>query len=237
LPWRNFAFKEKRGNYAGFFTESVISMELEQRYVIKFLHDCGRHGAEIHSILMEQYGKDAYRKTAVYYWIKEVKQGRTDLRDKEAPGKPLDEDLAAVIQRQHEEDPYLSARRIGKTVSVALSRGCWSLHQYLGLNWRHVQWFPHLLADDQNIKRAQTAQAMLATLAQHQETDSQSLFAGDETWISDENHYDIVWLPSWEEPEEFQKPTHHQKKSMVTIFFNGVGQFHVLGKRQFRKKS
>jgi hypothetical protein len=50
-------------------------MELEQRYVIRFLHDCGKGGAEIHSILMEHYGKDVCRKTAVYYWIREVKRG------------------------------------------------------------------------------------------------------------------------------------------------------------------
>jgi hypothetical protein len=68
---------------------------------------------------------------------------------------------------------------------------------------------------------------MLATLAEHKETDFPSLSAGDETWIFYENHHDTAWLASWEEPEEFQKPTHHQKKSMVTIFFNGVGQFYV----------
>jgi hypothetical protein len=68
---------------------------------------------------------------------------------------------------------------------------------------------------------------MLATLAQHEETDCQSLFTGDETWILCKNHQDTVWLAPWEEPEEFQKPTHHQEKSMVTIFFTGAGQFYV----------
>jgi hypothetical protein len=68
---------------------------------------------------------------------------------------------------------------------------------------------------------------MLATLAQHEETDFQSLFTGSKTSIFYENHHDTVWLASWEEPEEFQKPTHHQNKSMATIFFNGVGQFDV----------
>jgi hypothetical protein len=68
---------------------------------------------------------------------------------------------------------------------------------------------------------------MLATMAQHEETDFQSLFTGDETWIFYENDHETVWIASWEEPEEFQKPTHDQKKSMVTIFANGVGQFYV----------
>jgi hypothetical protein len=128
FSWRNSAFKKNWGNYAGFFTRSVIWMELGQRYFIKFLHDSGKDGPEIHSILLEHYGKDSYRKMAVYYWIKEVKRGRTDLTDKEAPGKPLDEDLTAVTQRQHEEGPYLSARRIVKTVGVAPSTVCRYLH-------------------------------------------------------------------------------------------------------------
>jgi hypothetical protein len=58
---------------------------------------------------------------------------------------------------------------------------------------------------------------MLATLAQHEETDFRSLFMGNETWIFYENHHDTVRLASWEEPEEFQKPTHHQTKSMFSL--------------------
>jgi hypothetical protein len=91
LPCRNFAFKKKQGNYAGFFTKSAISMEREQRYVIKFRHGCGKDGTEIHSILMEHYGKEAHRKTAVPLDQRGA-AGRTDLTDKEAPGKLLDED-------------------------------------------------------------------------------------------------------------------------------------------------
>jgi hypothetical protein len=105
-----------------------MSMELEQRYIIKLLHDCGKDGAAIHSILMEHYGKDTYPKTAVNHWIKGVKLGRTDLTDKKAHGKPLDEDLAAIIQRQHEKGPSLSARRIAKTVGIAPVTVCRYLH-------------------------------------------------------------------------------------------------------------
>jgi hypothetical protein len=76
---------------------------------------------------------------------------------------------------------------------------------------------------------------MLATLAQHKETDFQSLFTGDETWMIYESHHDAVRLASWEEPEKFQEPTQHQKKSMVTIFFNGVGQLHVAVLHQKQK--
>jgi hypothetical protein len=88
---------------------------------------------------MEHYGKDAYRKMAVYYWIKEVKRGRTDLTDKEAPVKPLDEDLAAAIQRQNKKGPYLSAQRIAKTLGAAPSTVCRYLHQYLVLNSHHTK--------------------------------------------------------------------------------------------------
>jgi hypothetical protein len=108
----------------------------------------------------------------------------------------LDEDLTAVIHRQHEKGPYLSARRIAKTVGIAPSMMCRYLHHYLGLNCRQAKWVPHLLTDDQKTKRAQAAQAMLATLAQHEETDFQSLFTGDETWIFYENDHDTVWLAS-----------------------------------------
>jgi hypothetical protein len=79
------------------------------------------------------------------------------------------------------------------------------------------------------------AQAVLATLAQHEEIDFQGLSTGDKTWIFSENHHDTAWLASWEEPDEFHAPIHHQKKSMVAILFNGVGQFYIDVLRQKQK--
>jgi hypothetical protein len=82
LIMANFYIQNEAVELRRIFHKNVISMELEQRYVITFLRDCGKDGAEINSILMEHYGKDSNRKTDVYYWIKEVKRGRTDLTDK-----------------------------------------------------------------------------------------------------------------------------------------------------------
>jgi hypothetical protein len=44
-------------------------MQLEQRYVIKFLSDEGMPGIQIVERLRQHYGEDALSGTQVYFWI------------------------------------------------------------------------------------------------------------------------------------------------------------------------
>jgi hypothetical protein len=48
----------------------------------------------------------------VYFWINEVKRGRTDLNTIANPGKESDEGLAADITGKPNADPYLSAIKL-----------------------------------------------------------------------------------------------------------------------------
>jgi hypothetical protein len=68
------------------------------------------------------------------------------------------------------------------------------------------------------------ARVMLETLEMHRETSFQYLFTGDETWMFYAYHHKTQWVASWEEIEEVQRPTHHQKRRVFTVFFNGTGQ-------------
>jgi hypothetical protein len=33
------------------------------------------------------------------------------------------------------------------------------------------------------------------------------------------------WIAPWEELCEVERPTHHEKKRMISVFFNGTGQY------------
>jgi len=48
----------------------MLELELEQRTNIKFLVKLGKSGNEIREILVQVYGDNAMKKTAVYRWVK-----------------------------------------------------------------------------------------------------------------------------------------------------------------------
>jgi hypothetical protein len=84
-------------------------MEVEQRYVIKFLTDEAMPAVEIISCLGDHYGEDALSRTQIYFLINEIKRGRTDLNNIASPGREPDEGLAGVIAAKLGADPHLSA--------------------------------------------------------------------------------------------------------------------------------
>jgi len=54
----------------------MSELELEQRTNIKFLVKLGRSGNEIRKMLVQVYGDNAMKKTAVYKWAKRFSEGR-----------------------------------------------------------------------------------------------------------------------------------------------------------------
>jgi hypothetical protein len=38
-------------------------------------------------------------------------------------------------------------------------------------------------------------------------------------------HFSTEWMASWEEVQEVERPSHHQPKRMLTVFFSGIGEF------------
>jgi 3-mercaptopyruvate sulfurtransferase SseA len=98
--------------------------ELEQRYVIKFFAHEGMQDVQILPRLRDHYEAQALPRTQVYYWINEVKRGRTDLNTAASPGREPDEGLAAVIAGKLDADPHLSARKPASFLGIASSTVC-----------------------------------------------------------------------------------------------------------------
>ena len=62
----------------------MSELELEQRTNIKFLVELGKSGNEIRGMLVQVYGYNAMKKTAVYRWVKRFSEGRESVTDKES---------------------------------------------------------------------------------------------------------------------------------------------------------
>jgi hypothetical protein len=40
-----------------------------------------------------------------------------------------------------------------------------------------------------------------------------------------EYHLETVWAASWKEVDKLERPTHYHRKTMITVFFNGTGEY------------
>jgi hypothetical protein len=74
-------------------------MEIEQRYVIKFLFDETMKSLDILMHIYKHCGPRAFSRSTLYFWIGLAKRGRIDLSEIPRPGRTLDEGLATVIAR------------------------------------------------------------------------------------------------------------------------------------------
>jgi len=61
----------------------MSELELEQRTNVKFLVKLGKSGNEIREMLVQVYGDNAMKKTAVYWWVKRLSEGRESVTDEE----------------------------------------------------------------------------------------------------------------------------------------------------------
>jgi hypothetical protein len=89
-----------------------LVVEVEQRYLIKFLLDEGMKEVEIINWMNKQYDRHALQRMQVYCWIKEMKSDRKNLSDMRPPRRTPDEGLDDCIGRTLKEDPHLSTGKI-----------------------------------------------------------------------------------------------------------------------------
>jgi hypothetical protein len=158
-------------------------MGVEQRYVINFFSDEGMPGVQIVERLTQHYGEDALSRTQLFFWISEVRRGRTDFRTIASPGREPDKSLAAVIAGKLDADPHFSARKLAQCPEITASRVCRHVTEVFEMRCRQLRWVPHTLTPGQKLIRAELAQSMLQALAKHKHTNYHFLFTGDEPWM------------------------------------------------------
>jgi hypothetical protein len=76
--------------------------------------------------LRQHYGEDALSRTQGYFWINEVKRGRTDLNTISSTGREPGQSLAAAMSGKLDTDPHFSARKLAQSLGIAAS----TVYQY-----------------------------------------------------------------------------------------------------------
>jgi hypothetical protein len=65
------------------------------------------------------------------------------------------------------------------------------------------------------------AESTLQTLESHAASNFHFMWTGEGSWLLHECHHETMWAASCEEVDDFERPTHYHKKTMVSAFFNG----------------
>ena len=80
----------------------MSGLELGQRTNVIFLFKLGKSGNEIREMLVQVYGDNAMKKTAVYKGMKSFSEGSESVTDEERSGRPAisrtEEKIAKVCQ-------------------------------------------------------------------------------------------------------------------------------------------
>lgn len=200
-----------------------LKMEIEQRYAIAFCHRRKMKAEEILEIFTETYKDEAYGIDAIRYWLRQIKLGRTDLFNQPNREKPKDEEITLSIKYQIENNPFLSARQIAKTLGISPKTVIDRLTNDLHYKNYQTKWVPHELNSFQKNERVRISKEMLQILQKEQRAHFMNILTGDESWFLYEYTQSSQWVLSKDDLLNKVVKTNMQKKMFVTIFFNGNG--------------
>ena len=155
---------------------------MEQRTNIKFLVKLGKSGNEIRQMLVEVYGDNATKKTAVYTLVECFSEGRESVTDKERSGRPAtsrtEENIAKIRQIVH-ENCWLTVRRLAEQVNINTETVRKILTEDLDMRKVCAKMVPKELAEEQKQRRVTICQELL----EQQDDILGCVITGDETWV------------------------------------------------------
>jgi len=99
----------------------MLELELEQQTNIKFLVKLGKSGNKIREMLVQLYGDNAMKKTALYTWVKRFSEGRESVTDEERSGWPATSRTEENIAKIHQivrENRRLTVKSIEEQVNI-----------------------------------------------------------------------------------------------------------------------
>ena len=188
----------------------MFSIE-ETRVIMKFLWKCGESKEDIYTTICNKVGPTITSLRTVGRWIDRFNSGDYSVINKQKPGRPVDVKNIAMVELEVKNDPFISSREIGRRLSICKDTVTKILRENLKMKKVNCKWIPHLLNDNQKLKRIQIATEMLKQIKES-EYDNTVILTGDETWIRWNNPHRSMWLLEGESPPQIPKHKISSKK-------------------------
>jgi len=207
----------------------MSKLELEQQTNIKFLVKLGKSGNKIREMLVQVYGLNAIKKTAVYKWVKRFSEGRDSVTDEERSGQPAtsrtEENIAKVHQIMR-ENCQLTVMSIAEQGNIDRETVRKILTDDLDMRKVCAKMVPKELTEEQKQRRVTICQDLL----ERQDDILGRVITGDETWVYQYETETMRQSAQWKtdnssRPRKFRQ-SKSRVKTMLLNFFDIRGIFH-----------
>lgn len=193
---------------------------MKQIKMIKEMAAQGHTAKEIQNALEIQFGKEAFKHTAIYKYINEQRFGAPDIKEEDKPDYGYDFELQNTIQREINEFPFSSVRSIADNINCPPSTVYRYLTVYMGLVFKHTRWVPHKLTIEQSQIRVKESGLLAETLIRSKHYSFHNILTGDQSWFYFNYGADGAWLPEDEDNPEYERSKIQLEKMMLTIIWN-----------------
>uniref|UniRef100_A0A8C4X9K6 Protein GVQW3-like n=1 Tax=Erpetoichthys calabaricus TaxID=27687 RepID=A0A8C4X9K6_ERPCA len=206
--------------------------QFEQRVNIRFMCKLGKSASETLAALQQVYSANALKKTAVYDWFSQFKNGQETLENNPRSGRPptsRNEEMIKQVRRLVRADRKITIAELEQEVGI--SRG--SIHAILteNLEMRRVcaKFVLRLLTTDQMEFRMFVAGDLFQKSSQDS-TFLEKIVTGDESWVYAYDPETKMRSSKWHtksspEPKK-SRYVRSKTKVMLISFFNIDGLVH-----------
>jgi histone-lysine N-methyltransferase SETMAR len=176
--------------------------------------------ADAHRHLSAIFGEETPSKRQCERWFSQFSSGDFSLEDEPRAGRPTEMNID-LLQALVRSNPRLSTREMASELSVNYSTISRHLKD-LGFVQKLGAWIPHHLSDDQREQRISICNSLL--LRRRNTEWLKQIVTGDEKWVlyfnSTRKHQ---WVLQEEVPQPEPKPDPHQKKIMLSVWWDYKG--------------
>ncbi|EYC00226.1 hypothetical protein Y032_0117g680 [Ancylostoma ceylanicum] len=209
-------------HYMDGFTIEMLS-KVQIRTILLHEFKLGRKAVEAHENIVKAWGPDVVSLRTTQLWFQKFRSGDTSLEDEPGRGRirELDDD---ALKSLVEADPRKTVRELAEDLQVSFSTVAKRLEK-LGKVKKMDQWVPHELNAEQMLRRYQISSELL--LRNKNDPFLDRIVTCDEKWILYDNRKrSSQWLDRDEPPKQFPKKKLHEKKTMLTVWWNSAGILH-----------
>lgn len=203
------------------------SKKVHFRHILLFYFKKGKSAANAHIKICDVYGSEAVTERTCQNWYKKFISGNFSLEDAVRSGRPLEtseDQMKAII----EVDRHATVREIAGQLKISKTTVSDQLKR-LGYVKKFDIWIPHELKKIHLMQRINICDMLL----RRNQTNPflKKLITGDEKWIVYNNvKRKRSWSKPGEPPQTTPKAETHQKKVMLSIWwdYKGIVFFELL---------
>lgn len=180
----------------------------------------GHTAAAAYRNLLKVFGTETPSERTCQFWFNKFKAGRFSIEDEARTGRPVElqnEELFKLVA----SEPQMTTRE------MASKLGCcqYTIVKHLA-ELDFVQklgaWVPHHLTQVQKMHRVSICSSLLSR--KRRKDWVREVVTGDEKWVLYVNHTrKRQWLPRVVEPDPEPKPEIHEKKVLISVFWDSKG--------------